>query len=122
MPVLVPLFVLSFRRADELALAMEARCYLPGIAAHASAPAAGARRRDALLLVLAAAVVVAGGLLVIGCRTGASPASEEPAIWRLDLAYDGTAFDGWARQPGRRTVEGELEDGAGDGAARARCG
>jgi tRNA pseudouridine38-40 synthase len=29
--------------------------------------------------------------------------------WRLDLSYDGTPFDGWARQPGRRTVEGELE-------------
>ena len=29
--------------------------------------------------------------------------------WRLELAYDGTPFDGWARQPGRRTVEGELE-------------
>ncbi len=24
---------------------------------------------------------------------------------RLDLGYDGTAFSGWARQPGRRTVE-----------------
>src|SRR5258705_381523 len=23
---------------------------------------------------------------------------------RLDLAYDGTEFSGWARQPGRRTV------------------
>ncbi len=31
------------------------------------------------------------------------------AWWRLELAYDGTPFDGWARQPGRRTVEGELE-------------
>jgi tRNA pseudouridine38-40 synthase len=30
--------------------------------------------------------------------------------WRLELAYDGTPFDGWARQPGRRTVEGELEE------------
>jgi len=30
MPVLIPLFVLSFRRADQLALAMEARCYEPG--------------------------------------------------------------------------------------------
>lgn len=29
-PVLVPLFVSSFRRADELALAMEARCYHGG--------------------------------------------------------------------------------------------
>ena len=30
---------------------------------------------------------------------------------RLDLAYDGTDFSGWARQPGRRTVQGELERG-----------
>jgi len=28
---------------------------------------------------------------------------------RLDLAYDGTAFSGWARQNGLRTVQGELE-------------
>jgi tRNA pseudouridine38-40 synthase len=28
---------------------------------------------------------------------------------RLDLAYDGTAFSGWARQPGRRTVAGVVE-------------
>lgn len=27
---------------------------------------------------------------------------------RLDCAYDGTDFSGWAAQPGRRTVEGEL--------------
>jgi tRNA pseudouridine38-40 synthase len=27
---------------------------------------------------------------------------------RLDLAYDGTAFSGWAAQPGRRTVQGVL--------------
>jgi tRNA pseudouridine38-40 synthase len=33
----------------------------------------------------------------------------ETATWRLDLAYDGTPFGGWAKQPGRRTVEGELE-------------
>ena len=29
---------------------------------------------------------------------------------RLDLAYDGTDFSGWAAQPGRRTVQGELEE------------
>ncbi|TMR91934.1 tRNA pseudouridine(38-40) synthase TruA [Nonomuraea basaltis] len=32
---------------------------------------------------------------------------------RLDLAYDGTDFSGWARQPGRRTVQGEIEQALG---------
>jgi tRNA pseudouridine38-40 synthase len=30
--------------------------------------------------------------------------------FRLDLAYEGTRFKGWARQPGLRTVQGVLED------------
>jgi tRNA pseudouridine38-40 synthase len=47
------------------------------------------------------------------------PAHDEPAgplgdgglvRVRLDLAYDGTAFSGWARQPGRRTVQETVED------------
>ena len=29
---------------------------------------------------------------------------------RIDLAYDGTEFSGWAKQPGLRTVQGDLED------------
>jgi len=29
--------------------------------------------------------------------------------YRLDLAYDGKGFRGWAKQPGMRTVQGELE-------------
>ena len=28
----------------------------------------------------------------------------------LTVAYDGTAFSGWARQPGQRTVQGSLEE------------
>jgi tRNA pseudouridine38-40 synthase len=34
--------------------------------------------------------------------------SHVPAT-RLDIAYDGTAFRGWAAQPGLRTVQGEFE-------------
>ena len=29
--------------------------------------------------------------------------------YRLEISYDGTRFRGWARQPGLRTVQGELE-------------
>lgn len=35
----------------------------------------------------------------------------EPAVRvRIDLAYDGAPFSGWARQPGLSTVQGTLED------------
>lgn len=49
---------------------------------------------------------------------GGLVASHDPAVadgpeltrLRLDIAYDGTDFSGWARQPGRRTVCGEIEE------------
>ncbi|MGP5219286.1 tRNA pseudouridine synthase A [Arthrobacter rhombi] len=39
----------------------------------------------------------------------------EPATVRirLRLAYDGSSFSGWATQPGRRTVQGSLEEALG---------
>jgi energy-coupling factor transport system permease protein len=61
-PVLVPLFVLSFRRADDLALAMEARCYRPGSARTRLHPLR-AGWLDAVLL-SATAAVIAAALLV----------------------------------------------------------
>jgi tRNA pseudouridine38-40 synthase len=41
---------------------------------------------------------------------------------RLDLAYDGTDFAGWAAQPGQRTVQGELEAALALASGRAEGG
>ncbi|MGH8866879.1 MAG: tRNA pseudouridine(38-40) synthase TruA [Actinomycetes bacterium] len=41
----------------------------------------------------------------------AQPGDGGLARLRLDLAYDGAGFSGWARQPGRRTVQGVVEEG-----------
>ena len=45
-PILIPLFISSFRRAEELAIAMECRCYHGGRGAHQ--PAAASLRRAGL--------------------------------------------------------------------------
>lgn len=39
------------------------------------------------------------------------PATENAGLtrMRLDIAYDGTLFNGWAKQPDQRTVQGEIE-------------
>lgn len=49
-----------------------------------------------------------------GCVTSEQVAGEHAAQQpltriRLDIAYDGTGFNGWSRQPGLRTVQGEIE-------------
>src|SRR3954469_23486888 len=43
-------------------------------------------------------------------RTRTRPELSGSTRLRLDLAYDGTAYAGWARQPGQRTVQGVVED------------
>lgn len=46
---------------------------------------------------------------MVGERSGIGTVSAVTVRLRLDLAYDGTAFAGWATQPGLRTVQGTLE-------------
>ena len=46
-----------------------------------------------------------------GAVDGRPDGSSAPVVrLRLDLAYDGSAFAGWAVQPGLRTVQGILEE------------
>ena len=45
-----------------------------------------------------------------GGGLAASAAGDERVRIRIDLGYDGTAYAGWARQPGQRTVQATLEE------------
>ena len=61
-PILVPLFISAFRRADELATAMECRCYHGG----QGRTALHVLRYQAVdFVVLAAFVALAAGLIVL---------------------------------------------------------
>ena len=61
-PILVPLFVSAFRRADELATAMECRCYHGGEGRTALRVL---RYQKSDWLVLAAFVVLTAGIIVL---------------------------------------------------------
>ena len=61
-PILIPLFVSSFRIAQELALAMEARCY-HGAAGRTRLHPLRFARRDAVAVFVLAALLAAGIIL-----------------------------------------------------------
>ena len=53
-PVLIPLFILVFQRAENLAIAMESRCYVPGMARTRLNPLVWSGRETAAILGLLA--------------------------------------------------------------------
>jgi tRNA pseudouridine38-40 synthase len=63
----------------------------------------------------AAVAGAAGAASGITSAAVAGAAVAGPAVvrLRLDLCYDGSAFHGWARQPGLRTVQQTVEDALG---------
>ncbi len=63
-PILVPLFVSAFRRADELATAMECRCY-HGDEGRTKLKQLHYRARDVITLLLGAALL--GGIITLRC-------------------------------------------------------
>ena len=58
MPILVPLFISAFRRADELAVAMECRCYHGG-QGRTKLHVLRYQQRDYLVLAVYAAILAA---------------------------------------------------------------
>ncbi|MBR3305652.1 MAG: energy-coupling factor transporter transmembrane protein EcfT [Lachnospiraceae bacterium] len=76
-PVLIPLFVAAFRRANDLAMAMEARCYHGGKGRTQMKPLKYARRDAAaycLLIMYMALMIVTGLTLKSTPKTEALPA------------------------------------------------
>jgi energy-coupling factor transport system permease protein len=72
-PLLVPLFVSAFRRADSLAVAMEARCYRGG----------DHRTHMRALQYHVRDAVAIGVVAVAAAAAVASPALLSPAVWRI---------------------------------------
>ena len=69
-PILIPLFVSAFKRADELATAMECRCYR-GDKNRTKLVKLSYKGRDALWFVLSALFI--GGVIVLGFVAGYMP-------------------------------------------------
>ena len=105
-PILVPLFISAFRRADELATAMECRCYHGGegrTALHVL------RFRPADLWVLTGFAALTAGVIALG-RLGICKRYAMRNI-ALILMYNGTAYHGWQVQKTEVTVAQTLERG-----------
>lgn len=100
LPILVPLFVSAFRRADELATAMECRCYNGG-EGRTRMKVLRMGRNDYLALAFWA-VILAGSIILT--RYG------HLRNIALRLRYDGSAYHGWQRQAGLPTVQQTVED------------
>jgi tRNA pseudouridine38-40 synthase len=99
--IIVPVFGLSLQRANDLAISLESRAYVPGIARTHLHPLR-LSAEDLLLLLLLAAIGAVIGFF-----------HYEGAIFmkriKLVLDYDGTAYHGFQWQENAHTVQAEVE-------------
>lgn len=107
-PLLVPLFVSAFRRAGELAMAMEARCY------HGGENRTRLRKLEitkndylayGAVLALMLLIVLEG---VVVSHIGGNPLMARRIL--LTIEYDGTAYSGWQRQYNGLAVQQLIEE------------
>ena len=100
LPILVPLFISAFRRADELATAMECRCYNGG-EGRTRMKVLRMGRNDYLALAFWAVILA-----------GVDHPDEVRHLRNiaLRLRYDGSAYHGWQRQANLPTVQQTVED------------
>ena len=90
-PLLVPLFLSSFRRADDLAMAMEARCYRGGDErTRMKQLVMTSRDYFAFVIIILFSCVYLQSFLVGGFMRNL----------KLVLAYDGTGYHGFQIQKG----------------------
>ena len=97
-PLLVPLFVSAFRRAGDLAMAMESRCYHGG---------EGRTRLHVLKYRMADFMALAAVALLIALTIAAQPVVTMRVL--LTLEYDGTDYVGWQWQENGLSVQQVLE-------------
>ena len=111
MPILVPLFISAFRRADELATAMECRCYHGGDGPDRAASSCATQRRDLDRRYVLGAALLAG-VIVLRQLWTVRMEGEAMRNIALTLRYLGTAYHGWQVQKNDVTVGQTLEKAA----------
>lgn len=92
LPILVPLFVSAFRRADELAIAMESRCYHGGDGR--------TRMKQLKMQKIDAFALILGALFLAAVFVMKNSAYEVQHLRNiaLRLRYDGSRYHGWQVQ------------------------
>ncbi len=104
-PVLIPLFISAFRRADELAMAMECRCYRGGDG-RTRLKVLRCEKQDYIDL----AVCIVCFAVILASRLVFPEFLSYEFFAYACLAYDGTNYCGFQVQPNGRSIAAAFQD------------